>query len=325
MERRNLRAAGALVLVCGLLLLAFSASASGAPVKPQKAEAENCKIFSLPGLMRQGEFGNVGSVGDIVTIECNSKVFPGGTPVEINDSQLESRCSGLGTGFHGIIWANPNRFKAGLPGIAIGSSIKTELDGEGNVNVAFVAGPNCAVGDTSISAHTEVGNGNTTVESFSTPFAVEAAKTSPVGATAMPKEQVEDEMSSSVATLVQVEFPQTEEKVRLAAPELFSRCEVAPFGLPAAKVIWMRPNFASFFGIPFRVFAVGKELAGGTATEPGNGEALKTDNDGNAFAIALGGASCKPGKSFFDADEEASPFLTEEPGFTIKPPEQTEF
>ena len=321
MERRNLWA-GTLVLISSLLLMAGTASAHSTVLPAgSKAEAANCKIFTLGGLMRQGEFGNVGSVGDVISVECNPAVFPGGTPLEISDAQLESRCEGLGgAGFHGIIWANPNEFSKGVPVLAAGGSVKVELDGDGNVNVALIAGPNCAVGGTVISAHTEPGKGNTTVESFAAGFAVEPAKPSTEEVTIMPKEQVEDEESSSVATLIQAEFNSTEAKVRVAAPELFSRCEVAPFGVTADKVIWLRPDFegAGFIG-------TGKELAGGAAIVPGGDEALKTDNDGNAFVIAIGAESCKPGKSYFEADEEEAPFHTEEPSFTIKAPQPTEF
>jgi hypothetical protein len=311
--------------------MAGSASAHGTVVPAgEKAEAANCKIFTLPGLMRQGEFGNVGSVGDIVTVECNPAVFPGGTTVELSDAQLNSRCLGLDNGgFHGIIWGIPNEFSSGIPHAEEGGSIDVELDGDGNVNVGLVAGPNCAVGGTVISGHTEPGKGNTTVESFAAGFAVEPAKPSTEGVWTMPKEQVEDEESSSVATLIQAEYGSTEAKVRVAAPELFSRCEVAPPFVSApggeAKVIWLRPNFETGIG-PEGIGAIGfgKELAGGTALVPGGDEALKTDNDGNAFVIAIGAESCKPGKSYFEVDEEESPFNTEEPSFTIKAPQPTE-
>jgi hypothetical protein len=323
MERRNLWA-GTLVLISSMLLMAGTAAAHPTVLPAgEKAESANCKIFTKAGLMRQGEFGNVGSVGDIVSVECNPAVFPGGTKLEISDAQLESRCLGLGgTGFHGIVWVDPNEFSKGVPTAETGKSIDVELDGDGNVNVGLVAGPNCAVGGTVISGHTEPGKGNTTVESFSAGFAVEPAKPSVEAVTVFPKEQVEDEESSSVATLIQAEFNSSEAKVRVAAPELFSRCEVAPFGVPTAKVIWLRPNFG---GGLTKVLAFGKELAGGTEIEAGGGEALKTDNDGNAFVIAIGAESCKPGKSYFEADEEEAPFNTEEPSFTIKAPEPTEF
>jgi hypothetical protein len=321
MERRNLWE-GTLLLICSFVALAGSASAHPTVVPQiEKAEPTNCALSTAVGLMRQGEFGNVGSVGDVVSVECNPAVYPGGTVVEISDAQLESRCLGLGgPGFHGIAWVDPNEFSGGFTTISTGNAIDVELDGDGNVNVALVAGPNCAVGGTVISGHTQPGKGNTTVESFAAGFAVEPAKPSTEGVTVTPESQVEDEGSSSVATLIQAEFGSSEAKVRVAAPELFSRCEVPQVGGTEDKVIWLRPDFEGAGPV-----GLGKELAGGTALVPGGDEALKTDNDGNAFVIAIGAESCKPGKSYFEADLEESPFTTEEPSFTIQAPQPTEF
>lgn len=290
------------------VLMPGVAMAHGTVVSPQDEapESANCVIHTLPGVMRQGEFKHVGEVGDVVEVECDPAVYPGGTPVEIGDAQLFSRCS-LSGGT--ITWVDPNEFSTGVEKTSTGRETVVELDGNGNANVALVAGPNCAVGDTVVSAHTQTGNGNTTVESFAAGFAVEAAKPSPEGVTVMPSTQVEDEGSSSVATLVQVESGSTEAKVRVAAPELFSRCEVPP------HLTWLRANGEVIAGI--------KELAGGTATEPTGEEALKTDDDGNAFVVVLGTSSCKPGKSYFEVDLEESPFTTEEPSFTILPPQAT--
>jgi hypothetical protein len=295
-------------LVALTVLMPGVASAHGTVLSPQGevAESSNCVIHTLAGVMRQGEFKQAGDVGDIVEVECNPAVFPGGTPVEISDSQLLSRCS-LSGGT--VTWLNPNEFNTGVAKTSTGRETIVELDGNGNANVALVAGPNCAVGDTVVSAHTQPGNGNTTVESFAAGFAVEPARPSPEGVTVTPSSQVEDEASSSVATLIQVESGSTEAKVRVAAPELFSRCEVAP------HLTWLRPNGEVIVGV--------KELAGGTAIEPTELEALRTDDDGNAFVIALGTSSCKPGKSFFEVDLEESPFTTEEPSFTILPPQAT--
>jgi hypothetical protein len=295
-------------LVALAVLMPGVASAHGTVLAPQGevAEASNCVIHTLAGVMRQGEFKQAGDVGDIVEVECNPAVFPGGTPVEISDPQLLSRCS-LSGGT--VTWLNPNEFNTGVAKTSTGRETVVELDGNGNANVALVAGPNCAVGDTVVSAHTQLGNGNTTVESFAAGFAVEPARPSPEGVTVTPSSQVEDEASSSVATLIQVESGSTEAKVQVAAPELFSRCEVAP------HLTWLRPNGEVIVGV--------KELAGGTAVEPTELEALRTDNDGNAFVIVLGTSSCKPGKSFFEVDLEESPFTTEEPSFTILPPQAT--
>jgi hypothetical protein len=251
MERRKLWAGALLAVASSLLLMAGTASAHGTVLPAgQVSEAAHCVIHTLPGLMRQGEFKQVGDVGDIVTIECDPKVFPGGTKVEVSDAQLYSRCSLS----HGTItWVNPNEFSTGYPNTGWGRSFTVELDGNGNVNIALVAGPNCAVGGTVISGHTLEGGGNTTVESFSAGFAVLEAKPTPEGVTVMPKEQVEDEGSSAVATLIQTEFGSTEAQVRVAAPELYARCPVG------YHVIWLRPNGERVYG---------KELVGGDELEP---------------------------------------------------------
>jgi hypothetical protein len=287
--------------------IANRAVAAHSTVTPQgaTAEAANCVIHTLPGLMRQGEFSQVGDVGDVAQVECDPQVFPGGTAVEISDAQLLSRCSLTGGT---ITWVDPNEFLAGGVKLEKGRSITVDLDGEGNATVALVAGPNCAVGDTVISGHTMVGNGNTTVESFSASYAVMEARPTPESVEAMPSEQVEDEGLSAVATLIEAEFSSTEAKVRVAAPDLAARCEVAP------HIEWLRANGE---------LVAATELAGGTATEPVGAEALRTDDDGNAFVIAIGASSCKPGKSYLEADLEAAPFSTEEAPFTILPPQAT--
>jgi hypothetical protein len=287
--------------------IAPRAVAAHSTVTPQgaTAEAANCVIHTLPGLMRQGEFSQVGDVGDIAQVECNPRVFPAGSAVEISDAQLLSRCSLTGGT---ITWVDPNEFLVGGVKLEKGRSIVVDLDGEGNATVALVAGPNCAVGDTVISGHTMVGNGNTTVESFSASYAVMEARPTPESVEAIPSEEVEDEGSSAVATLIQAEFSSTEAKVRVAAPGLAASCEVAP------HIEWLRANGE---------LVAARELAGGTATEPAGAEALRTDDDGNAFVIAIGASSCKPGKSYLEADLEAAPFSTEEFPFTILPPQAT--
>ncbi|HEX3511837.1 MAG TPA: hypothetical protein VHT27_12150 [Solirubrobacteraceae bacterium] len=305
MERRNLRVVLACLFVAASCLLVMAGTAS-AHVIPQGdiAEAANCKITSLPGLMRQGELNEAGNVGDIVEIECNPAVFPGGTEVELSDAQLYNRCNATTDGYGTIHWAT----LAG--GVQTGPIAHGVLDGDGNLTVDLVAGPNCAVGGTVISANTVVGNGNTVVESFAAAFAVEPAKPTPEGIEIKPTSQVEDEYTSSASTLIQAEFNSTEAKVRVAAPELNARCEIGGslFLRPDGELVWA------------------KELAGGyDKVDPSGTEALATDNDGNAFVIAIGLGSCKPGKSYFQVDEEASPFNTEEAPFTILAPEPTAY
>jgi hypothetical protein len=304
MERRIL-GAGLMVLVSSLLLMAGTASAHGS-VSPQIAPlptGTNCLIrSSSPTFVNQGEFALEGTVGDVVEVECNTKVFPPGTPIEIDDAQLFDRCS------HDIKWVVPNEFGTNAIREETGLGVTVGLDGDGNATVALVAGPHCAVGDTVISGHT----GEPEFESFSTSFSVEGAKPTTEGVTVTPAEQVESTGSSSVATLVEAEFPgSTEVMTRFASPELFNRCAVG-----GEKLTWFRMN---------KELVSAKELVGGTALEPAGTEAVRTDDDGNAFVIAIGHESCSPGKSIIEVDLETSPFSTEEVPFIIKAPQETTF
>jgi len=302
MDRRNL-GAGLMVLASSMLLMAGTASARSTVIPQGKvAEAANCKMYSLPGLMRQGEGIDVGEVGDVIQIECNPAVFPGGTLVRISDTQLYDRChETLGDGT--IHWATL------VDPVGTGPEAWVVLDGDGNGTVDLVAGPNCAIGGTVVSANTEVGDGNTVVESFSAGFAVKPAVHTEEKVTVEPEEQVEDEVTSSASTLIQAEFNSTEAKLRVAAPELNGRCEEG----------------GSLFLRPDGELVPAEELAGGdNKVDPTGEEAITTDDDGNAFVIAIGFGSCKPGKSYFRVDEEAGPFNTEEVPFTILPPQPTE-
>src|ERR1700732_3230554 len=47
------------------------------------------------------------------------------------------------------------------------------------------------------------------------------------------------------------------------------------------------------------------------------------DNDGNAFVIAIGDASCAEGPSLIEADLEAKPFTTFTTNVTVQPPQPT--
>ena len=164
------------------------------------------------------------------------------------------------------------------------------------------------MGDTVISGHTE----GPEFESFSASFAVLAPKETPESVTALPAKQVEDAGSSSVATVIEGEFPgASETMLRLASPKLYSRCEVGE------KLSWVRENKEVVYKT--------KELVGGAELEPKGKEAVRLDNDGNGFAVALGAESCNPGKSIVEGDLETGPFTTLETPFTILPPQETEF
>ena len=110
----------------------------------------------------------------------------------------------------------------------------------------------------------------------------------PLGVTAMPSHQVEDAETSSVMTIIEVEFPgQAEKKVRIGSEELYRRCGVNE------GLLWLHADINA---------SEGPEIYGESA--------VKLDNNGNGFVIAFGYASCRPGSSLIEADLEEEPFTT---------------
>jgi len=125
----------------------------------------------------------------------------------------------------------------------------------------------------------------------------------PLGVTAMPSHQVEDAETSSVMTIIEVEFPgQAEKKVRIGSEELYRRCGVNE------GLLWLHADINA---------SEGPEIYGESA--------VKLDNNGNGFVIAFGYASCRPGSSLIEADLEEKPFTTVTTNFLVESPKPTEF
>ena len=103
-----------------------------------------------------------------------------------------------------------------------------------------------------------------------------------------------------MATIIETEFAGGSEKfVHIASEELFHRCQASP------HLRWVRMN------------GVKEE----DVAEVGP---VQLDNDGNAFVIALGDASCAEGPSLIEADLLSKPFTTFMTDFTIEPPQPPE-
>ena len=258
-----------------------SASLAGEPAAP-------CLVHSLPSFVGQGEFKLEATAADVVEVECNPFVYGTGSSVTVTASQLYSRCNG------DLTWYAPNPFRE-----ESGKGIELTLDADGNATVALIAGPQCQAGESLISAHMD----ETPYETISTSFTVLPPNDTPEGVTALPASEVEDSESSSVATIVEAEFPgAAEAKVRLASEELYRRCQVAP------HIRWIQENREVVEGTP--------ELSGENA--------VQLDDNGNGFAIAIGDSSCSPGSSLIEADLEEKPFTTLTTTFTVLPPQPTE-
>src|SRR2546430_1602184 len=243
-----------------------------------------CVIHSLSSFVAQGEFAATATVADVVEVECNPMLYGTGSKIKITANQLCSLCKG------NLTWYVPNPYRT-----ESGRGISVELDADGNATVAVRGGPFCSAGESLITARME----ETPFESFTTAFSVLPPQTTPPGVYAMPSVQVADAGSSGFATIVEAEFGSRSEKpVRIGSEELYPRCRVAP------HLHWILMDGTNGEGAP--------EV-----------NAVHLDNDGNAFVIAIGDASCAPGRALIEADLETKPFTTYTTEFEVLPPQPT--
>jgi hypothetical protein len=291
MKSRNFSVA-VVVLASSWFLLAGTASAHGTAPTPTASRTATCVVESLSSFVAQGEFGASATAADIIQVECNPEVYGTGSPIRITANQLLSRCNGK------LTWIVPNPFSK-----STGNGVTVKLDADGNATVAVVAGPECQVGESLISAHMLL----EPFETFTTPFTVLPPKPTAPGVEALPDEQVEDAFSSGVATIIQAEFNKGSEKfVHIGSEELFARCRVAP------KLRWFQQ-----IGFPGSTSTELRETVGPEVTK------VQLDNDGNAFVIAIGDSSCADGPSLIEADLESKPFTTYTTEFNIEAPRPT--
>ena len=247
------------------------------------AEASPCIIHSLASFTDQGEFRESSSIADVVEVECQP-VYSG-LSVRVSSVELYDRCG------RNLTWSVPYPY-----GALKGPSFSMKLDNDGNATAVLWGGPSCAAGESLISAHME----SAPYSTVTTGFTVLPPRPSATGVSTAPSSEVEDEVTSSVATIVQVEFPPVyaERLVNINAEQLYARCGVEP------HLVWVGPD--------------ANTLAEGTGSVT-----VKLDNDGNAFVVALGGASCAAGTSEVEASLEQAPYTTVTTDFTILPPEPT--
>src|SRR5437870_3754675 len=283
MKSRHL-GVGLAVLALSMFSLAGTAFAHTTSSTEEAAPRGTCVVHSLPSFVLQGEFENTATVADIVEVECDPTIYGTGSKIKITANQLYSLCKGH------LTWYEPNPFR-----IETGRGISVELDPDGNAIVAVRGGPFCSAGESLITAHME----EEPFESFTTPFTVQPPQTTPPGVWAMPSAQVVDAGSSGFATIVEAEFGGGSEKpVRIGSEELYQRCRTAP------HLHWILMDGTNLEGVP--------EV-----------NAVQLDNDGNAFVIAIGDASCAPGRALIEADLETKPFTTYTTEFEVLPPQPT--
>ncbi|HTQ68537.1 MAG TPA: hypothetical protein VMI13_07575 [Solirubrobacteraceae bacterium] len=294
MERRNLLA-GLAVLALSLFVLsgtAFAHAAHHKKVKPREhgsSSAETCVVHAMPNaFMDQGEFGTSSSVADIIEVECEEVYAE--QHVRISANELYSRCD------KSLYWRTPYERHTEY---TEGASFSVELDNDGNATAIVIGGPSCAAGESLISAHLE----SAPYTTVTTVFTVLPPRPTEPGVFATPESKVEGENYSDVATIVQVEFSPVfaEEPVNVDFAQLESRCKVCPY----TEAIVMGEN-----GYPYTESKVSDVT-------------LNLDNDGNAFVVLVGNASCAAGSSLIEASLENAPYTTYTTDFTVEPPQPT--
>lgn len=322
MEGRKL-GVGLLALIGALLMMVGSASAHGTvKVKPAGSDPvesasgpAGCVVHSeTPKFVDQGEFSSSSSVADVIEVECNPE-YAGEEEVTISDYELYKQCGGR------IAWGAPyeaSELTEGLTnnflkksGKKLNTGVKNDIsfespditvytDNDGNATVALI-GNGCTKGTSLITADLV----NDGYETVTTQFTVEGPKTTTPGLTLIPQKEVEDDYTSSVVTIAEVEFPaeDAEKYVDINSPQLYNRCQ----GPGSLKLLWIPP------------FGSGEDIGIG----PDYPDRVQLDNDGNAFVVMVGSDSCAAGPSLVEASLEVKPYTTETKVFTIEAPRET--
>ncbi|HLG65431.1 MAG TPA: hypothetical protein VKY19_26110 [Ktedonosporobacter sp.] len=222
------------------------------------------------------------SIADIIIVACRP-VYSKQT-MTIDATQLFFQCHSK------LLWFAPSLTAAGT-----GPQFTVTLDNDGNATAVVFGGPSCAAATTIIFASLNAPPFPTT----STTFTILPPMDTKPGVTAMPRREVEDAVFSSVATVIQVEFPSTQAErfVTFRSNGLFARC--AP-----SSIFWFGPE-----GIP---------LAAGISSVT-----VQLDNNGNAFVVVIGDLFCASGTSTIMADLHTVPYTTFSTTFTTLSPRPT--
>lgn len=184
-----------------------------------------------------------------------------------------------------LTWAQPLPYaKTSGPGL------NATLDAYGNAIVVLWSS-GCSGRETQISARLSVPP-NTTA---TTTFDVLPPVATPPGLSAVPSRQVEGS-EFGLATVIEAEFSNAAQKtLEISASNLYHRCKAKPH---------------------LRWIYQGKEKTGVKAVR------VTLDNNGNAFAVVLGGPSCAVGEGLVVAELIRSPYTQYTTSFLGEPPRE---
>jgi hypothetical protein len=274
-------AAAGLLIAAGLAAPAMAANA--APAAPAGGQGPTCVVNASPNDFIESGLGpEHSSVAFVITVECQpafSEQF-----VEIHTPQLFNACQTQ------LRWFNATATSV----IAGSENFEIQLDDDGNATAVVFGGPSCAASRDLIEA-------DLTVAPYTT--ATTQVQIAPPVSTrpdvfAFPASAVEDSTTSSVATIIAVEFPSVyaEHQVEISDAELYDSCA-------GNRIEWILPNATSF--------TYNKSVT------------VKLDDNGNAFVVALAGPSCATGTTLVQAELTGPPYKTLTTQFTVLSPQVT--
>jgi hypothetical protein len=278
-SRIALASAGAASLF--LSTLAFLPAGAAA----KTAKQPPCGVTANPAtFVDQGEYGAASSVATVVEVECNPVYAE--DEVTIDSNQLYSACAG------NLSWDSDPFITQSGDTWSEGSTTYAYLDDDGNATAVAWGGPSCAPTNVDIYASLDAPPYYTAM----TTFGIRAPRSTTHGVYVTPAKYVEDATYSSVATIIQVEYPSydAEQDVTINADEVYERCD---------STEWIGGD-EDYFGSDTPNVTV------------------SLDNDGNAFIVLLG-SGCSSGPSTISADIDISPYTTYNATFTILSPRPT--
>ena len=281
-RRAALGAASAgLLILAGLAAPAMAANA--AMVAAADTETGNCVVSASPNTFTEAGLGSQhSSVAFVITVECQPTFSE--QYVEIYTPQLFNACQGQ------LRWYNPVTTAV----VADSDDYSIQLDDDGNATAVVLGGPSCAASEDLIEADLTVAPYSTAVTQVQI---APPADTEP-SVSAFPATAVEDSITSSVATIFEVEFPSvySEHQVVISDAELY-------WGCTGHRITWILPNSTTF--------------------TYGQSVTVTLDDNGNAFVVALAGPSCAPGTSLVQAELVGPPYTTLTSQFTVLSPRVT--
>lgn len=181
--------------------------------------SETCAVQAVPSSLV--ELSTNGSAAAIVDVACAAYA---GKSFQLESAQIYARCE------NHLTWSAPYPYAP-----SSGSSFKVQLDSKGNATVVLWAGPGCIPGRSLIAAELE----EPPYITLTTEFAILPPQVTAPGLTLLPSNVVENSTHSSVASILQLEFPPeyaASRVVYVASDQLFAHCLAAP------HLVWVGPD-----------------------------------------------------------------------------------